>query len=1060
MGSLSNLYISQSYQSLAHLGTNNALVSGTMTVLQDGLGNSLNISFDGTNISSSGNIFAANLTGSGVLPAGVISSSAQISTLGFVSSSVTASSLITASFDNGTRNLTFTKGDASTFNVNIPDVSGSTGNFATTGSNVFIGNQTISGSLFISGSEVVAGPVTASKLQINGITDLNGTLDVSNDATFRGDVLIQSATPNLKLRDTSGGGFSSGYDLRVDTGSFQIYDDTHNRDVLSDFFNSASQQHTTSLTSEIIVISGSTSVTLIGNVSASIISASTINGLGDPLAFSQSVDSRLDNLESTSASLLIETQNLELFSASALTSLSNLNTATASLFTSASLALTTASVTGTTMTFSKGDGTTFNVTLPTGSGGGSIDTGSFATTGSNVFTGDQTLIDNANNYFTITDASGSMLLVAKGFTSSSLHLSSSISAVGSGSVNLIFKANNNTADTIISGSHNIFVNPNAATAGFKRYIGGNNNIYNSILAPQISGSMQFSPTMNGNIGPFALIMRGPVSSSTWTISTNIAAGNISIGSSATNHAQGLISGLSIQQNNIGGTLNVIANQSNHTSSTSINSNNINGFVALQLSSSAANFSNNTINDSTFILTNQYYSSSLGAGGVTVIRNTIGGASNTILTTGILDAGASQPNIINSTIGGSANNIHSNASGAGSRNSINAIIVFGNTLIVSASSNATTTNENGSAFFGRHNAQDGVRNKTSQTVFAVGTGTSAFKKTGFLIDSGSNTFIEGTLNVSGSTTMTGSLSVIGNSTFNGSQSITGSLTASGSISLNGLTLTKGVNNNNTALGTNVLQNAVSGGNVAIGNSALQLNTSGTDNIALGDNALNQNISGDRNMAIGSNTLDSNTTGTLNVAIGNATLAGLIDGSANVGIGFEALKNQITGSDNTGIGKQALNQNISGSSNIAIGASAGYNETGSANFYVGIGNRGSIDADRSGSLMWGKMDAFTATNQTLQINAQTNITNGLSVQGDVKFNKGSNKTCDIVTVNASATISNSLVTANSIILVTCQDRQNQADEYPPVVGNKTTGAFDIFTNVATNMEVAYLIINPTA
>ena len=65
MGSLSNLYISQSYQSLAHLGTNNALVPGTMTKLEDGIGQSLNISFDGTNISSSGNIYAANITGSG-----------------------------------------------------------------------------------------------------------------------------------------------------------------------------------------------------------------------------------------------------------------------------------------------------------------------------------------------------------------------------------------------------------------------------------------------------------------------------------------------------------------------------------------------------------------------------------------------------------------------------------------------------------------------------------------------------------------------------------------------------------------------------------------------------------------------------------------------------------------------------------------------------------------------------------------------------------------------------------------------------------------------------------
>ena len=38
----------------------------------------------------------------------------------------TGSLLTTASFDNGTRNLTFTKGDSSTFAVNIPDVSGST----------------------------------------------------------------------------------------------------------------------------------------------------------------------------------------------------------------------------------------------------------------------------------------------------------------------------------------------------------------------------------------------------------------------------------------------------------------------------------------------------------------------------------------------------------------------------------------------------------------------------------------------------------------------------------------------------------------------------------------------------------------------------------------------------------------------------------------------------------------------------------------------------------------------------------------------------------------------
>jgi hypothetical protein len=65
MGSLSNLYISQSYQSLIHIGTNNT-ASTTFTELQDGLGNSLGVSVNTLGeISASGNIYGANITGSG-----------------------------------------------------------------------------------------------------------------------------------------------------------------------------------------------------------------------------------------------------------------------------------------------------------------------------------------------------------------------------------------------------------------------------------------------------------------------------------------------------------------------------------------------------------------------------------------------------------------------------------------------------------------------------------------------------------------------------------------------------------------------------------------------------------------------------------------------------------------------------------------------------------------------------------------------------------------------------------------------------------------------------------
>jgi hypothetical protein len=389
-----------------------------------------------------------------------------------------------------------------------------------------------------------------------------------------------------------------------------------------------------------------------------------------------------------------------------------------------------------------------------------ITSASFATTGSNTFTGIQTLQDTALNKVALVNASGSLMLVANSYTSASSHLSSSTNAL----TNLIFKYNSNTGDTIISGSGNIFPNAAAPAAGFKRLVGGNNNIYNALAIPQISGSMEFPVSMNANMGSMAMTMRGPVSSSTWSINTNNVVGTINVGASATLHAQGLVSGLSIIGNVVAGTVQVIANQSNLISSPTIQNNNINGQATLYLSSSAATFSNNTINDSGFSLINQSYTSSAGTGTITVSRNTIGGANNTILTTGIADAGAALSNVVNNLIGGASNILFTNSTGAGNAQSVASTIVYGNTLIVTGSSVAATTATVGSAFFGRFNDINGTKDLSAETVFAVGTGTStSARKTGFLIDSGSNTFIEGTLNVSGATSLNGDLIITGSLT---------------------------------------------------------------------------------------------------------------------------------------------------------------------------------------------------------------------------------------------------------------------------------------------------------
>jgi len=379
---------------------------------------------------------------------------------------------------------------------------------------------------------------------------------------------------------------------------------------------------------------------------------------------------------------------------------------------------------------------------------------------------------------TLNPYSGSLILVANTFTSSSF---AHISASANGQVNLVFKNNNNTVDTILSGSGNIFTNANpVATGGMKRYIGGSGNIaLRPDNIPQITGSMTFSPTMNNNYfgnnaatNTPAVTMRGPVSSSAWTISANNILGQLNIGNNTGFRADKLTGGLTITGNSINGSLLFSVDQSALTGSTTSVTNNIfAGATTLYLSSSAVAMSNNIINDNAFTFTNQFYSSSLGLGSVAMNRNNIGGQTNSIIISGSLPAGTTtSPSLSDNFIFGGANTIYidvANARVSGSTAYYAAVRngLMGNNLIVSGSSLLTDASSYGSVFVGRYNADDNRRNKTSDTVFAVGTGNTTTRKTGFLIDSGSNSYFEGTLNVSGSTAM------------NGNQDITGSLLVS-------------------------------------------------------------------------------------------------------------------------------------------------------------------------------------------------------------------------------------------------------------------------------------------
>jgi hypothetical protein len=112
-------------------------------------------------------------------------------------------------------------------------------------------------------------------------------------------------------------------------------------------------------------------------------------------------------------------------------------------------------------------------------------------------------------------------------TGSLSHLSSSSNTT---LANFIFKPNSNTGTTIISGSSNIFTNPNTPTTGYIKYVGGANNLYlnssNGVNSEITASAISVSgtrPAMNNNIfqGTAALTINQAVNGGTHTYQNNL-----------------------------------------------------------------------------------------------------------------------------------------------------------------------------------------------------------------------------------------------------------------------------------------------------------------------------------------------------------------------------------------------------------------------------------------------------------------------------------------------------------------------------------------------------------
>jgi hypothetical protein len=225
---------------------------------------------------------------------------------------------------------------------------------------------------------------------------------------------------------------------------------------------------------------------------------------------------------------------------------------------------------------------------------------------------------------------------------------------------------------------------------------------------------------------------------------------------------------------------------------------------------------------------------------------------------------------------------------------------------------------------------------------------------------------------------------------GFQTLTNSISGSQNVAIGSAALRENISgSNNVAIGTAALLNNINNDNTAIGASALYNNTLGQNNLAIGGGSLTTNVGGSGNVGIGNSTLLSLNGGNSNIAIGQAAGQGITTGNVNTAIGSFSLSNGGSAQGNVAIGTSTM-QYASGSDNVVIGPNAGAYLTGSKQLVFDNQDRSS-NGYQNGSIIYGKMDS-TVSNQTLQINAATDIRNNLvvsgslSVGGNLQFNVG--------------------------------------------------------------------------
>jgi hypothetical protein len=193
-------------------------------------------------------------------------------------------------------------------------------------------------------------------------------------------------------------------------------------------------------------------------------------------------------------------------------------------------------------------------------------------------------------------------------------------------------------------------------------------------------------------------------------------------------------------------------------------------------------------------------------------------------------------------------------------------------------------------------------------------------------------LSGTVTTSGSLTLGGAITGFLPSS---GGTLTGSLTISGSNSLKGSYGANGISTNFAAGDSALNSNTTGTNNTAVGFQSLFTNTTGTGNTSFGSNALLSSTTGAGNSAFGYQSIYLSSTGNYNSAVGYQALRANSTGYNNIAFGYQSLLVNTTGYSNSAIGANALRANTTGTFNTAIGEGALYaNTTASYNSAIGF------------------------------------------------------------------------------------------------------------------------------